>query len=412
MKYLHLTDNIYASGQDKCKTTALLERGGKKLMFRNSKKWVMGATALATIVAVAGCGTTSNNTSTGNQSNAMNTTNSTSGSSSNSITISETGSSLLYPLFNGQWISSYHTVDPSLKITAASTGSGAGISQAIAGTVQIGASDAYMPPSQLQQNPSILNIPLAISAQQIMYNIPGISPSKHLKLTGNILANIYTGKIKYWNDSAIQTLNPGIKLPHQMITPIHRTDASGDTFLFTQFLSDTNSAWSSSPGYGTSISWPGIQGGIGADGNNGVVAALAANKYSIGYVGISWLDKATQEGIGYAALQNKAGNFVLPTNATIQAAANAMVSKVPSNEAISLIYAPGANSYPIINFEYAIVNTKQSSPAMANALKKFLNWAINPSDGNSSKFMTPVHFLPLPSSVEPLSQAQISKIGS
>ncbi len=127
-------------------------------------------------------------------------------------------------------------------------------------------------------------------------------------------------------------------------------------------------------------------------------------------MGVSWLDKASSPGIGYAALENQANKFVLPTDQTIQAAANASISKVPDDERISLIYAPGDNSYPIINFEYAIVNKKQPSADMADALKKFLGWAIDPVKGNSSQYLEPVHFLPLPSSIEPKSAAQINKI--
>ena len=180
--------------------------------------------------------------------------------------------------------------------------------------------------------------------------------------------------------------------------------------MFTQFLSDTSSAWKNGPAFGTSVSWPSVSGELGAKGNSGVVQDMVNNKYSIGYVGISWLDKASSQGLGYAALQNQAKNFVLPTDQTIQAAANASISKVPDDERISLIYAPGNDSYPIVNFEYAIVNTKQPSADMANALEKFLGWAIDPSKGNSSQYLKPVHFLPLPSSIEPKSAAQINKI--
>jgi phosphate transport system substrate-binding protein len=372
-------------------------------MSNRASKWIGIATLMTTMAATAGCGTGANNTA--------NTTNTTgAGNQTTGITINETGSSLIYPLFNGQWISAYQSVDPNVHITAAATGSGAGISQAIAGTVQIGASDAYMADAQMQANPSMVNIPLAVSAQQVMYNLPGVSKDKHLNLTGSILAKIYSGQIQYWDDPSIKALNAGIALPHQHIVTVHRSDGSGDTFLFTQFLSKTNAAWNNSVHYGTTVSWPSVPGAIGAKGNSGVVQALAGNKFSIGYVGISWLDKATAQGLGYAALQNKGGKFVLPTSSSIQAAANAMSNQVPNDERISLINAPGANSYPIVNFEYAIVNTKQPSD-MANALKKFLNWAIDPSGGNQLKYLAPVHFLPLPSNIEPKSKAQINKIG-
>lgn len=371
-------------------------------------KWISVTASAAALISVVGCGTGAGNNAT-NANNATNTAGG--GTSSAQVTLNETGSSLLYPLFNSQWISAYKSVDPNVTINAASTGSGKGISEAVAGTVQIGASDAYMSNALMSANPSMLNIPLAVSAQQVMYNIPGLGADKHLNLSGDVLAQIYMGEIKKWNDPKIAALNPGVQLPNQPITAIRRSDASGDTFLFTQYLSDSNSEWKSKYKYSTQISWPAIGNSlIGATGNAGVVTELANTKYSIGYVGISWLDKATAKGLGYAALKNHDGKFVLPTKENIQAAANAEADKVPADERISLIDAPGANSYPIVNFEYAIVNSKQSGD-MASALKKFLKWAIDPKGGNSAQYMDPVHFLPLPASVEPKSEAQINKIG-
>jgi phosphate transport system substrate-binding protein len=368
-------------------------------------KWVSVATAAAALVSAVGCG---NGADTANN-NAGNATGAN-GTAGKAVTINETGSSLMYPLFNTQWIGAYKSVDPNVTITAASTGSGTGIAQAIAGTVQIGASDAYLSDAQMQQNPGMLNIPVAVSAQQVMYNLPELGKDKHLNLTGDVLAQIYMGKITKWNDPKIAALNPGVKLPDKTIVPIHRSEGSGDTFLFTQFLSKTNQEWANTLKYSTTISWPAVQGAIGVKGNQGVVTKLADTPYSIGYVGISWLDRAVEKGLGYAALQNKDGKFVLPEKENIQAAAEAGASQVPADERISLVYLPGAKSYPIVNFEYAIVNSKQSSD-MAAALKKFLKWAVDPNGGNSAKYMEPVHFLPLPSSVEPKSEAQIEKIG-
>ncbi|EPZ52502.1 phosphate ABC transporter substrate-binding protein PstS [Alicyclobacillus acidoterrestris] len=377
-------------------------------MSLRSNKIFAGAAALATIVAVVGCGT--DNSSTNNTANTASNTSAGSGNASTSgpVKLAESGSSLLYPLFNDQWVTAYQSVDSNVQLTAASTGSGTGISQAIAGTVDIGASDAYLADAQMQQSPGMLNIPVAVSAQQIMYNLPGIKD--HLKLSGDVIAKIYEGKIQYWDDSAIAALNPGVSLPHHEIIPVTRSDSSGDTFLFTQFLTDANSDWKNGPGYNTTVSWPSISAEIGAKGNDGVVDALSKNQYSIGYVGISWLNKATQEGLGYASLENKDGKFVLPTTANIKAAATAGAQNVPKDERISLIDEPGANSYPIINFEYLIVKQTQPSADKATALKNFLNWAIDPSKGNSSQYLTPVNFLPLPSNVEPLSQAQIDSI--
>ncbi len=323
------------------------------------------------------------------------------------VTLLETGSSLLYPLFNA-WAPAIAQQYSNITVQTASTGSGAGISQAIAGVVQFGASDAYMSDAQLKKAPGIVNIPLAISAQQINYNLPGLS--RPLNLSGPVLAGVYEGKIQYWDDPALKVDNPGVNLPHQAIIPVHRTDGSGDTFLFTQYPSFSDSDWNNSVGYNTSVNWPSISSGLGANGNSGVVQTLAQTPYSIGYVGISFLDQATGKGLGTAALKNQAGNFVLPDQANITAAATAMVSKTPKDERLSLIFAPGTNSYPIINYEYVAVQTHQSNPAVAAAMRTVLSWAISPQSGNSPSFLDKVHFLPLPTTVVTLSQAQINAI--
>ncbi len=322
-------------------------------------------------------------------------------------TLLETGSSLLYPVFNA-WAPAIKQKYPNITVQTASTGSGTGISQAVSGVVQFGATDAYMSDSQLKNAPGIVNIPLAISAQQINYNLPGVT--RPVNLSGPIIAAIYQGTIQYWDDPKITADNAGLTLPHEKIIPIHRTDGSGDTFMFTQYLSFTDTGWNNKIGYNTSVNWPAVQGALGAEGNPGVVQALAQTKYSIGYVGISFLDQATQKGLGTAALENQAGKFVMPEKANIVAAASAMVPKTPKDERISMINAPGSGSYPIINYEYVAVQTKQQDPNVAAAMRDVLLWAISPDGGNAPSFLDKVHFLPLPSSAAPLSKAQIDQI--
>lgn len=319
----------------------------------------------------------------------------------------ETGSSLVYPLMN-LWVADYQKDHPGVQITTQSTGSGTGISQAVAGVAQIGASDAYMSDAQLAGS-KMLNIPLAISAQQINYNIPGLN-GVHLNLSGPVLAGIYSGTIRYWDDAQIKKINKQYagKLPHQTIVPIHRSDGSGDTFIFTQYLSFSTPSWKNSPGFGTTISWPAVANAIGAHGNPGMVQSCQNTPYSIAYVGVSFLNQTNAAHLGYAALQNRAGKFVLPEAKTIGAAASALVPKTPRDERISLIFAPGAQSYPIINYEYAIVNPKQADEATRAALVEFLKWSI--SQGNNSRFLGAVHFLPLPESVKKLSIAQLNDI--
>jgi phosphate transport system substrate-binding protein len=324
------------------------------------------------------------------------------------VSLLETGSTLLYPLFN-VWVPAYTKSNPDLKITTQGTGSGTGIAQAISGVAQIGASDAYMSDAQMKQNPSIVNIPLAISAQTINYNLPGLNAT-HLKLDGPVLAGIYDGSITQWNDAKIRALNPGVKLPDHAIVPIHRADGSGDTFIFTQYLSFSTPKWSDGPGYGTTVSWPAVQGGVGATGNPGMVQSTQQTPYSISYIGVSFHEQIQSAALGTAMLKNRSGHFLLPTSATVNAAANDMIAKTPVDERISLIFAPGANSYPIVNYEYAIVNTKQASGDTSHALKDFLNWSLSATGGSDATFLEQVRFVKLPAKIVALSKAQIDKV--
>jgi phosphate transport system substrate-binding protein len=320
------------------------------------------------------------------------------------VPLVESGSSLLYPLFN-LWVPAYSADHPGADITTTSTGSGAGIAQAIKGLIDIGASDAYVSDALVKKNPSILSIPLAISAQQINYNLPGVTT---LKLSGPILAGIFSGKITAWNDPAIVAANPGVTLPSHAIIPVHRLDGSGDTFIFSQYLAKSTPSWSSSVGYGTTLSWPPIAGEIGAKGNAGMLAAAAANPYSITYIGISYSTKAAAAGLGAAQLLNAAGNYVTATPDTIAAAANSVIATTPPDERISMIFSAAPNAYPIVNYEYAVVNSTQPSGAVAEAIRAFLTWAI--TEGNSATYLGPVKFLPLPPAIVALSTTQINKI--
>lgn len=323
-------------------------------------------------------------------------------------TLVETGSSLLYPLFN-LWVPDFTAANPGIQVTTTSTGSGAGIAQSIKGLVQIGASDAYLSDTVVKKNPTMMSIPLAISAQGIYYNLPGMA-DKHLKLSGPILAGIYTGKITMWNDAAIKAANPGMTLPAHAIIPIHRTDGSGDTFIFTQYLAASTPEWKSTINYGTSVSWPAVQGGIGANGNSGMVSAAGSNPYSIAYIGVSFDAQAQKAGLGEAAIKNAIGAYLLPTPETIGAAANGMVIETPVDERVSMIFSKGAESYPIINYEYAIINSQQPDAATASAVQTFLTWAL--TTGNDAKYVDQVHFLPLPAAIVTLSKTQIAKIHS
>ncbi len=330
-----------------------------------------------------------------------------------STPLTETGSTLLFPLF-GTWAAAYQKQfvnsagDPLLTITTGPTGSGIGIGDAASGTVDVGASDAYLPSADSVKYPGLLNIALAISAQQINYNLPGV---KNLKLDATVLAEIYTGKITSWNDPAIKALNPGVSLPNLKIITLHRADGSGDTFLFTSFLNaGAPSLWPSS-NINTTVNWPSVPGSLAETGNSGMVSGCQANKGCIAYIGISYLQKTQAAGLGTASLKNKSGNFEMPTSATISAEANALTASTPANESLSMIYGPAADGYPIVNYEYAIVQTTQKNGIQAEDIRAFLHWVVHTGQ-DPTTYLDAVDFQPLPASVVSKSDALISKIGS
>jgi phosphate transport system substrate-binding protein len=335
-----------------------------------------------------------------------------------SLTIAETGSTLILPLFQA-WVSGYTKVDPDLHLTVGATGSEAGITQAVANQVQIGTSDAYMSDNQAMAHPHILNIPLAISAQTVVANLPELRGAT-LKLSGPVLAGIYAGTIRDWDAPRIAAINQGARLPHHAIVPIHRADGSGDTFVFTQFLtfstpdqqhlSSQDFNWEGKIGYGTTVSWPSVAGGLKASGNRGMVQTLADTPYSVGYLGGSFQADAEKAGLETAMLQNQDGKFLLPTPATVTAAAASLTPRTPPDERLTLVFAPGQDSYPLINYEYAVVSAKQPNAQMAEAISNFLLWCIGPQGGNARSYLEPVHFIALPTAIHALSEMQIAKI--
>jgi phosphate transport system substrate-binding protein len=323
------------------------------------------------------------------------------------INLAETGSTLVYPLFN-VWVSEYAKTHSGVHITTGSTGSGAGIEQALSGAVQIGTSDAYMSDAQAEQNPQIINVPMAISALTVNYNLPGLNTAT-LKLDGPVLAGIYTGKIREWDDKAIATLNPAVKLPHHDIIPVHRADGSGDTFVFSQYLTFSTPSWEDSIGYGTSIAWPAVAGGLSANGNLGVLQVIQQTPYALTYLGISFHAQIAKADLGTALLKSYSGEFLLPTPRTIAAAAASLTPRTPADERLTLVNAPGANAYPLVNYEYAIVSTQQANPTTAAGLKKFLLWCIAPDETNE-KYLEDAHFIALPAHIWVLSHDQLERI--
>jgi phosphate transport system substrate-binding protein len=325
------------------------------------------------------------------------------------VSLSETGSTLLYPLFQ-KWAPAYTALHSNITVTPAGTGSGTGISQASTGAVDIGASDAYLSSAQTQSTPSLENIPLAISAQMINYNIPGFSGT--LKLNGKLLSAIYQGKISNWNDPKIAAANPGVTLPNLKIVALHRSDGSGDTFIFTQYLSKQDpSGWGTTISYGTSVSFPAIPNALGENGNGGMVSGCNATPGCVAYIGISYQSQTQGDHLGQAELQNGSGNYVALTSQSIAAEAASFAATTPASGAISLVNGTkAAQGYPIINYEYAIVNAQQSSATTAQAIKALLAWAMDPSGGSTPSFLGAVNFQPLPASAVAVSENLLSKI--
>ena len=366
--------------------------------------------ALVGSVALAACGGSSNNASSTTSTTAGTTTTTsvtvTTGNPTAAVTLNEAGSSLLYP-FLQELVTPLHTQYSNITLAPSPGGSGKGISDAISGVVQMGGSDAYLSPGQLSANPGLMNIPIAVSAQAVNYNLSGVS---NLKLSGDVIAQIYEGKITKWNAQPIAALNQNVTLPDTTIVPVRRVDSSGDTFIFTSFLSATNTTWQSGPAFGTTVTWPAAPGELTANGNPGMVQTCKATPGCIAYVGVSAEASAQTAGLGEAMLENKAGQFVQPSSDTITAAAAAGSGNVPANLAQSLIYEDGAQSYPIVNFEYMVLKSSQSSSDTALAMRTFLAWAVDPAGGSSSTYLAKEDFVALPATVLPKVKAAIAQI--
>ena len=320
--------------------------------------------------------------------------------------VTETGSTLLYPLFN-LWASGYSEAYSSTSIQTAGTGSGTGISDAENGTIDIGASDAYLSPSVVSASPHLKNIPLAVSAQLVAYNVPGVTA--HLKLSGKVLSEIYQGQITTWNASQIASANPGVTLPSTPIVTLHRSDSSGDTFLFTSYLSKADpSGWGTKIGYNTTVPWPNAPGALGETGNSGMVSGCKATVGCIAYIGISYQTQALQAGSGLRRPGERQG----PVRAAQRHRASRpkptyFVKKTPANGTISLIYGPANGGYPIVNYEYAIVSNDQTASSTAKNIRSVLEWAINSKQGAASSYLSQVTFQPLPAKVIAQSIKQI-----
>jgi phosphate transport system substrate-binding protein len=286
-----------------------------------------------------------------------------------------------------KWFSDYHKLHPDIEINYQPIGSGGGIRQVLAQTVDFGASDGPMTDEQLSQAKiKILHIPTVLGADVPAYNVPGVN--QELKFTPDVLADIFLGKISSWNDPRIMSANPGVKLPAQPIIVIHRSEGSGTTYIFTDYLSKVSPDWASGPGKGASVKWPV---GLGGKGNEGVAGLIRQMEGSIGYIELIY---AVQNKISYGVVKNASGNFVKASLDSVTAAA-AAVPKMPADFRVSITNAPGKDSYPISSFTWLLIPVQSKDAAKGKIIVGFLNWMLD--DGQ--KMTADLSYAPLPPSV-------------
>ncbi len=325
----------------------------------------------------------------------------------NTVTINGAGATFPFPLID-TWRVEYQKVHPEVNINYQSIGSGGGIKQFTEKTVDFGATDAPLSQNESQHAPGAVHIPETIGSVVAAYNLPSI-PDKGLKLSGQVLADIFLGKITKWNDPKIQDMNKDKTLPGDDIVVVHRSDGSGTTFVWTDYLSSISPAWKEQLGKGKSVEWPV---GIGAPGNEGVANAIKGTPNTIGYIELSY---ALTTKTPFAFIQNKDGNFVEASLNSTMAAVQSYVASLPKGDAVwtnvSLVNAAGADSYPIASFSYILLYKELSTDpnldqAKAKALVDFISWAI--TDGQ--KTAEGLDYVPLPDGVVKLNQDTLKSL--
>ena len=303
----------------------------------------------------------------------------------NAAEITGAGASFIYPVMS-KWSADYNAAT-SNKVNYQSIGSGGGIAQIKAKTVDFGSSDAPLKPEELAAS-GLAQFPSVIGGVVPVVNVAGIAPGA-LKLDGTVLANIFLGKIKTWNDPAIAALNPGVTLPNAKVTVVHRSDGSGTTFNFVNYLSKVSPEWKSSVGEGTSVQWPA---GIGGKGNEGVAAYVKQIKGGIGYVELSY---ALQNKLSYTAMKNAAGRFVQPSDASFAAAAASADWASAKDFYLVMTNAPGAESWPITATNFILVHKKPKNAANGKATQEFFRWVYKSGDAQARQ----LDYVPLPDSL-------------
>jgi phosphate transport system substrate-binding protein len=317
------------------------------------------------------------------------------------VKLNGAGATFPYIIYS-KWFDLYNK-QTGIEINYQAIGSGGGVKQVTEGTVDFGASDAYLSDKQLRdikkkRGSAVLHIPTVMGAVVVSYNLPPVG--KGLKLTPDVLADIFLGKIKMWNDSRIVKINKGKNLPKRPILVVHRSDGSGTTNIFTDYLSKVSKNWEKKVGVGKAVKWP-I--GLGGKGNDGVAGLVKQTEGSIGYVELAY---AVQNKLPYASLKNKSGQYVEPSFEAVSAAAAGFLSDMPSDLRVSIVNAGGKDSYPIAGLTWLLVYQNMKDKRKAKALHDFLLWALD--EGES--YAKDLHYAPLPKEVIALCKKQIAKI--
>jgi phosphate transport system substrate-binding protein len=312
--------------------------------------------------------------------------------------INGAGATFPYPIYS-RWFNEYSQVHPNVHINYQSIGSGGGIRQVSEGTVDFGATDGPMTNEQLAAaKVKVMHIPTVLGAVVPVYNIPGVT--KDLNFSGDVIADIYLGKITKWNDPRIAKDNPGVSLPGNSILPVYRSGSSGTTYIFTDFLSKVSPSWKSGPGTGTAIKWPT---GIGQQGNEGVAGMVRQSPNSFGYVELIY---AVENKMSYGAVKNAAGKFLKASTEGVTAAAAANSKAIPPDYRVSITNATGPTSYPISSFTWLLIPVKSADPAKGKALADFLTWMLEKGEAEAAS-MT---YAPLPKPVQEMVRKSITQV--
>jgi len=319
-----------------------------------------------------------------------------SGSLQGQTVIQGAGATFPYPLYS-KWISEYQKVDPKVAINYQSIGSGGGIRQILEETVDFGASDAPMTAQERAKAKSpILHIPVTMGCVVLAYNVPGVSSG--LKLTPELLSGIFLGQVTKWNDPKLASINPGVKLPATPISVAYRSDGSGTTAVFTEYLAKISMDWKTKVGAGKSVKFPV---GLGGKGNEGVTGLVKTTPGALGYVELAY---AKQNGLAVAAIRNKNGKFIMPSPEGVTSAASG--NEIPGDLCMSITDGPGAKDYPISAFTYILVHENQKDGTKGKMVADFLWWAIH----EGQKFAAALDYAPLPKDVTPKIEAKLKTL--